>query len=61
MHHSFGPVSRDARLAPIHHDVADMDILELGSVFQGGGGLLLLGSHVVVEVSGLEDDGLVLP
>ena len=58
MNHTFCSMSHDAVLATTYVDVAHVDVLEVGQKLLLYWGCLLLGSHVVVPISGLEGDGV---
>ena len=58
VNHAFCSVSYDTVLAATHVDVAHVDVLEVWQVLLFYWGCLLLGSHVIVPVGGLEGDGI---
>ncbi len=61
VNHTFCAMCYDAVLATSNIDIADVDVLEVWQDIPAlQGQLLLLGTHMVVEVGGLEGDGCIL-
>ena len=58
VNHAFRTMGYDAVLATSHVDVAHVDVLEVWQKLLFYRGCLLFGSHMVVEVGGLEGDGI---